>query len=155
MKEILNYLNKRLIFKYNKYYIRFIGGQYTEIPCDIKITNSEAESIIDNPEHIMNVFNEYRKKIPWSVNVFVKSGLEDYLYEENFSDSEVEQIIIRLNKFEDIKFEMYESVMTEVFPVSSLVQVLGKTARDIYEEKQLSIGESYLELLRLAEKYVN
>ena len=72
--------------------------------------------------------------------------------ENNFSDSEIEQIIIRLNKFENIKFEMYESIITEEFPVSSLVRVFGKTARDIYEEKQLSIGQSYLELLKLAEK---
>ena len=76
------------------------------------------------------------------------------MYEENYSNSEVEQIIIRLNKFEDIKFEMYESVITEEFPVSGLVRVLGKTAKDIYEEKQLSIGDSYLELLKLAESCV-
>lgn len=152
MKEILNHLNKKLIIKYDKYYIRFIGGQYAEIPCDIKITNEEANSIIDDPAYILEVFNDYRKKIPWSVNVFVKSGLKDYLSENNFSDSEIEQIIIRLNKFENIKFEMYESIITEEFPVSSLVRVFGKTARDIYEEKQLSIGQSYLELLKLAEK---
>ena len=154
MKEILNHLNKKLISKYDQYYIRFIGGQHAEIPCDIKITNSEADNIIDNPEYILDVFNDYRKKTPWSVNAFIKSGLEDYLYEENYSNSEVEQIIIRLNKFEEIKYEMYESVITEEFPVSGLVRVLGKTAKDIYEEKQLSIGDSYLELLKLAESCV-
>ena len=62
MKEILRHLNKKLISKYDKYYIRFIGGQYAEIPCDIKITNSEADNIIDNPEYILDVFNDYRKK---------------------------------------------------------------------------------------------
>lgn len=49
---------------------------------------------------------------------------------------------------------MYESVITEEFPVRGLVQVFGKTAKDIYEEKQLSVGESYLELLKLAESDV-
>lgn len=38
MELVLAYNNRTLIRKYDKYYIRFIGGQYVELPCDILIT---------------------------------------------------------------------------------------------------------------------
>ena len=79
MQEILNYSNKQLIRKYDKYYIRFIGGQYEEPICDINITDAEADSIIDNPELIVDVFNEYRKHIIWTTNTFIHMGLRDCL----------------------------------------------------------------------------
>ena len=150
MKEIVNYANKRLIIKYDNYYIRFIGGQYAELPCDIKITKQEAESIIDNHSLIDDVINDYRKKMIWSVSTFIQMGLEDFLERENHSKNDIEQIISSLNEFEEIKYEMYESIMNEEFPKCSLVQVNGKTAKDLSEENSVSIGESYLLLLELA-----
>ena len=73
MKEILKYFGLRLISKYEDFYIRFIGGQYTELPCDIKITKVEAEKIIDNPACIKDIFNKYRKIIPWNFYFFLKN----------------------------------------------------------------------------------
>lgn len=152
MEEVLRCLGKCLIIKYDDYYIRFIGGQYTELPCDIKIKKYEAEKIISNPSHINEVFNEYRKRIPWTSDTFIQMGFEDYLKRSNYSREEIDDIICRLNKFEDIKIEMYESIMLEKFPVCGLVQKQGKTAKDFSDERGTSIGESYLLLLELAER---
>lgn len=46
----LNQIQKKLklIKKYELYYIRFIGGQHEEYPCDLRISNEEALSIISN-----------------------------------------------------------------------------------------------------------
>lgn len=151
MIEVLTCLGLRLIYKYEDYYIRFIGGQYSETLCDIKITQAEADEIIDNPSYIREIFNKYRKIIPWTVDSFIHMGLEDYFERKKYSKKEIEKIINRLNEFKDIRNEMYESIIMEQFPVCSLVKKKGKTAKDISIEKGTSIGESYLLLLELAE----
>jgi hypothetical protein len=140
------------IIKYDDYYIRFIGGQYTELPCDIKISKDEAEKIISNPSYINKIFNDYRKRIPWTSDTFIQIGFEDFFKRSNYSKEETDDIICRLNKFNDIKIEMYESIMLEKFPVCGLVEKKGKTAKDFNEERGTSIGESYLLLLELAEQ---
>jgi len=151
MREILKYFGLRLISKYEDFYIRFIGGQYTELPCDIKITKVEAEEIIDNPPCIKDIFNKYRKIIPWNSDSFIQMGFDDYFDRNNYSKDEANNIISRLNKFKDIKIEMYESIMLDEFPICSLVKKKGKAAKDFSVEKGTSIGESYLLLLELAE----
>jgi len=74
-----------------------------------------------------------------------------YFDRNNYSKDEANNIISRLNKFKDIKIEMYESIMLDEFPICSLVKKKGKTAKDFSVEKGTSIGESYLLLLELAE----
>ena len=152
MREILKYSHKKLIKKYNDYYIRFMGGQYSSLPCDIKVTLKEANEIINNPQAIVEIFNVYRGKVQWTINSFIESGLVDYLSNEEYPSEEIKDIIRRLDKCEEIKFEMYESIMIGEFPVSGLVQICGKTAKDITKENDLDIGKSYLLLLELKEK---
>lgn len=153
MKEVLRCLNRQLIIKYDNYYIRFIGGQYSEIPCDVKITKAEAEKIVNNPDTIVQVLDDYKGRIPWTASTFIQSGIEDYLYyEENYSKEDIVLITNRLDRYKRIKNEMYQSIMFEEFPVSGLVQICGKTAKDLGKERNLHIGKAYLLLLELAEK---
>lgn len=46
MKIIVNDSGIKLIKKYERYYLRFMGGQHEEYPCDLLITNREAASVI-------------------------------------------------------------------------------------------------------------
>ena len=130
MRTILECLNKQLIRKYDKYYIRFMGGQYEELICDINITDAEADRIIDSPEIIVDVFNEYRKHMTWTGNTFIHMGLRDYFIYENYPENDIDEIIKRLDKFENIKYEMYESIIREEFPKSESIRISGKTAKD-------------------------
>ena len=66
MEQVLEYKGLKLIKKYDRHYIRFIGGQIEEIPCDLSITNKEAMLIIAKPEEIKNVRDAYKKKVEWT-----------------------------------------------------------------------------------------
>lgn len=150
MKEILKCNSKSLIRKYDKYYIRFIGGQYVELPCDIMITEEEGKKIIENPEEIDNVFKSHKKTSVWTMDNFINNGLKDFmLYEGNYTNEEVEKIIKLLNEHENIKYEMYESGMTNTFPVSGAVKIENYTAELIVKEKHISICEAYVALLKM------
>ena len=46
MEVIVKNSGLKLIKKYEKYYIRFIGGQYAEYPCDLLITDTLIKKII-------------------------------------------------------------------------------------------------------------
>lgn len=152
MKEVLKYSNKTLIIKYGNYYIRFMGGQYVELPCDIKITKAEAEKIIRNPDALMDIFNAYKEQMVWSVESFIQMGLEEYLYNvENYSKEKINCMITKLNQYENIKYEMYECIMKEEFPVSGSVRICGKTAKDFSENATISVGRAYILLLESLE----
>ena len=60
MEEVIVYKGLKLIRKYEQYYIRFIGGQYEEYPCDLRITNKEALEIISDKEKIKAVRDDYK-----------------------------------------------------------------------------------------------
>lgn len=79
MQEIVNYKGLTLIKKLGQYYIRFLGGQYEEILCDLLITDKEARTIISSPEKIKNVRDAYKSKVPWTKEYFTKSALQDAL----------------------------------------------------------------------------
>lgn len=62
MKIIVNDSGIKLIKKYERYYLRFMGGQHEEYPCDLLITNREAASVItDNTT--MKVIMDVMKNI--------------------------------------------------------------------------------------------
>ena len=153
MQEILDYANKKLIKKYDRYYIRFIGGQYVELPCDILIEEAEAKNITENPILIEHIFAEYKKKIKWTMNDFIKTGLKEYIiFTCEYSEEDTVSLINRLDKYEDIKYEMYEHGMSGKFPIYGAVKVMNKTAEMLCDEKQISSCEAYIMLLEMREK---
>ena len=152
MKEILESSNRLLIAKYDAYYIRFKGGQHAEIPCDLRITKEEAEKIMGKPDVLDHILNAYQKKMRWTAETFIQSGLEEYLfYEGKYTLREISLMMERLNRYARIKDEMYESIMYEAFPVNGAYRVGSKIAKDFFDENSPSVGLAYIKLLEYAE----
>lgn len=151
MRELVAYNNLTLINKYDEYYIRFIGGQYTVLPCDVIIKRYEAEAIIKNPAEITNIMNFYRRNIPWTMDEFIKRGLLDFI-SHNTEQMKIDDIYFALTKFEDIKYEVYEYAMTEEFPENGAIKVHGYSAEMLCKEKELSSLNAYLCLVKFREQ---
>ena len=150
MKIIINYNNRSLIRKYDRYYIRFIGGQYVELPCDILITEEEANKIIENPKTMDEIFISYKNSVAWTMENFIQNGLKDFLiYDGNNTNEEADKLIEVLNEYENIKYEMYECGMTGRYPTNSAVKVGTVTAEMIANEKHLTACKAYTSLLNL------
>ena len=156
MEQVLEYKGLSLIKKYDKYYIRFIGGQREEYPCDLAISNKEAMSIISSNETIKTVRDEYKKKVEWTSRYFIDSFLSDYMfYESNMSEKRIKANIDKLNRHEDIKFELYETLIYEKFPVAGAITVCGYTAEFLKNTTHLSILGAYNFLIYICEDEKN
>jgi hypothetical protein len=156
MEQILEYKGLSLIKKYDHYYIRFIGGQREEFPCDLAISNKEAMSIISSNELIKNIRDEYKKKVEWTSRYFIDSLLNDYMfYESNMSEKRIKANIDKLNRHEDIKFELYETIVYDKFPVAGALQVHGYTAESLNKTTHLSVLGAYNYLIYLREDETN
>ncbi len=153
METILEYKGIKLIKKYDKLYLRFIGGQREEIPCDLIISNQEAMGIISNNELIKEIRNKYKKSIPWTQAYFMDSYFYDYLKNEcNMSEGRISSEIEILDYHKDIKIELYETLMYEEFPQSGAIKVCGYSAEEIYKTTHINIYESYKYLIYLREE---
>lgn len=116
MELIAEYKGLKLIKKYGQYYIRFVGGQYEEYPCELRITNKEALTIISRNDELKTVRDAYKKQVKWTKDFFVDSGIKDYLfYECGLNEVAVENIMKKLDTHKDIKMEFYETIMSEEF----------------------------------------
>lgn len=152
MELVLEYNGLSLVKKYDKYYIRFIGGQREEYPFDLAISNKEAMSIISSNELIKNVRDKYKKKVEWTSRYFIDSFLTDYMfYECNMTEKQINDNIDKLNKHEDIKFELYETLIYEKFPASGAITICGYTAKLLKNSTNLSIFECYNFLIDILE----
>lgn len=80
MEIIVNDSGIKLIKKYERYYLRFMGGQHEEYPCDLLITNREAASVITDNAVMKTVRDKYKKEIPWTLSYFVEEAIKDYMY---------------------------------------------------------------------------
>lgn len=153
MKQILECNDLKLIEKYSKFYIRFLGGQHEEVYCDLLITNDEANEIIDNPEKIINIRDDYKKKIDWTRSYFVDSYLKDFMkYECGMSDKNISSNMDKLDHHQDIKRELYETVFYRKYPYSAEIKVCGYSAKQLYEETYLSVLGAYNYLIYLREE---
>lgn len=156
MEQILEYKGLSLIKKYDRHYIRFIGGQTEEYPYDLAITNEEAMSILASPEMIVTIRDAYKKKIEWTAHYFVDAFLSDYmLYECQMSEKRIKTNIDKLNRHEDIKFELYETLIYERFPTTGAIKVCGETAESLKNSTHLTILGSYNFLIYLREDEAN
>ncbi len=156
MEIVLEYSGLKLIRKYDHYYIRFIGGQYEEYPCDLLITNKEAMEIISNNEEIKVVRDAYKKKVKWSIEYFIDSFFNDYLfYEKKMSEKRITANLEKLNRHEDIKYELYETLIYESFPRTGAISVCGYTAKNLMETTHLTVLGCYNYLIYLREDEKN
>ena len=60
-----------------------------------------------------------------------------------------------MNRHEDIKFELYETIVYNKFPVAGAIQVHGYTAEKLNKSTHLSILGSYNYLIYLREDKMN
>lgn len=152
MEIILKNNQLSLIKKYGHYYIRFIGGMMDEIPCDCEISKEEAELIMQNNNEISTVLGKYKKIILWTLQYFIQSGIEDYMrYEANMSEAHIEKNIEKLNRHEDIKVELYETIMYEAFPIQGAIEVQGYSAEELKNTTKLTTLGAYNYLIYLRE----
>lgn len=86
----------------------------------------------------------------------MNSLLNDYMfYESNMSEKHIKANIDKLNCHEDIKFELYETIVYNKFPVAGAIQVHGYTAEELNKSTHLSILGSYNYLIYLREDKMN
>lgn len=109
---LVEYKGLKLIQKYGQYYIRFTGGQYEEIPCDLHITDQEASAILAQPDELKKVRDVHKKLIRWKKDYFVDSALRDYLFHVcGLKDETIEIILKQFDTRNGIKMELYELIM--------------------------------------------
>ena len=150
--KLIEHNQLSLIKKFNNYYIIFLGGTHETIPCFLKISDSEAEQIIDNPEIITKIRDSYKGKIEWTEKYFVDSFIRDCLiYEYKLSKKRIKLNLEKLNRHEDIKLELYETMVYGDFPKVGKIEVCGYTAKDIKNQTSLSILGAYNYLIYLRE----
>ncbi len=156
MEEIVKSKGLKLIKKYGLYYIRFIGGEYEEYPCDLRISDEEALSIISNNNEIKSVLNFYKKKTDWNKDYFVNTAIKDYMTNENNMNKEqIKNTMEKLDNNKDIKMEFYETIMYEKFPQNSAITICNKTAESLYKANNINVLESYINLINLREQTNN
>lgn len=152
MELIAKYKGLKLIKKYGQYYIRFIGGQYEEYPCDLHITNKEALTIISQNEELKTVRDTYKKQVKWTKEFFVDSGIKDYLfYECGLNEAKIQSVMKKLDIYKDIKMEFYETIMYEGFPKSRAITICDFTAQKLNSTANMTIAEAYQFLIQLRE----
>ena len=80
------------------------------------------------------------------------SLLKDYLfYECNLNRKRIEKILQKLDQYEDIKLEFYETIIYENFPVSGAIEVCRYTAKKLNETTHLTVLGAYNYLIYLRE----
>ncbi len=156
MELVLESNGLKLIKKYDRYYIRFIGGQMDDMICDLGITNKDAMTIISNHESIKPILDEYSKQVSWTKEYFIDNMIKEYMfYEVNMSEKRINLNIQKLNRHTDIKNELYFTISNEKFPVEGAISVCGYTAQKLKETTRLSILGSYNYLIYLREDEKN
>lgn len=152
MELIAKYKGLKLIKKYGQYYIRFVGGQYEEYPCDLHITNKEALTIISQNDELKTVRDAYKKQVKWTKDFFVDSGLKDYLfYECGLNEATIESVLKKLDTHKDIKMEFYETIMYEEFPKGRTISECNYTAQKLNSTANMTVAEAYQFLIQLRE----
>ena len=151
-ETITNLDGKTLIKKYDRYYIRFIGGAHEELLCDLLISDEDAKDILTDNSKISDVFSDYEKNIKWTKNYFVDSAIKDHmLYVCHMYGDRITKEIEKLNRHQDIKMEFYRTLMREAFPKNRAITVEGYTAQKLTETTRLTVLGAYNYLIYLRE----
>ena len=152
MEIIVNLEGKMLIKKYDRYYIRFTGGTHEELLCDLLISNKDAMDIVADNSKISRVFYEYARKTEWTKAYFVDSVIKDHMfYACHMSEKRIEKGIEKFKRHQEIKIEIYRTLMRETFPKNRAIIVEGYTAEQLNETTHLTVMGAYNYLIYLRE----
>ncbi len=115
-KSLLEQDDMELIVKYNRHYLRFRDKRIGDFPCDLLITDDEAEAVLFHKRDLSDLLNEYRsfrKEVHWTPDYFRDSLLADCMtYEELMDEKEVREALQALNRHKDIRDELYDALLT-------------------------------------------
>lgn len=152
MQKLVKYDDMELISKYNKYYIRFWDAQMHRHPYDLEVSTKDADIIFTNKAMIRPVRDSYRNGLQWTDGILIDNYLKEYLENESeYTKEEISAIFELLNRYNDIKLELYESLIFEAFPLGKFIRVNGYSASHICWSQKKSMFDSYMELIRLRE----
>lgn len=151
MERITQYDRLELVKRYSShYYIRFEGGMFENIMCELPITDSEALSIMKNSSNIKTILEFYKKKVNWTKDYFVDTAILEYMkYKANYSITRQSIGMNKLDSQPEIKNEFYYSLINDKFPTESALEIEGYTAEKLYREFKLSILGAYNYLIWL------
>lgn len=153
MEILSEYENLKLIKKYNTFYIRFSVGKNPFL-CDLKISNQQALKIITNKPMMKEILHEEKSKINLTKTYFIDTFLTDYLcLGRKIKRENLKEYMDYFSSFDDIKLEMYNSLINGHFP-ETMIEVASYTAKRLYESTTLDVinSYSYLIFLRKDEK---
>ena len=152
MQRLVKHDDMELIAKYNKYYIRFWDAQMHRYSYDLEVSTKDADIIFANKKMIRPIRDSYRNGLQWTDNILIDNYLKKYLENKSeYTKEEISTMLELLNKYRDIKLELYESLIFEAFPLGKFIRVNGYSALYICWSQKKSMFDSYIELVRLRE----
>lgn len=152
MNVLKEYKGYQLIERYDKTYIRFWGGREEDMPCEIPISEADAERIVSEANVIDELLSIAKTQIEWTANSFYKIGITEYiLHHMKLSQTRAEKSYEKIARYTDVRKEFYQFIMDgEVFPPNP-IKVEGFTAHHLATNYSLSVLGAYNYLIYLRE----
>lgn len=143
---------EKLIRKYGRHYIRREMGEMMTELIDFPITNNEAHDIMEDLVAAISVQRAVMARLSGSREYYVDRYLLEYMqFDRGMSEKRAKETLEKLDRHEDIKNELYDTLINEAFPVSTRLVVCGYKAEDIWKTQKLSILGVYNYLIYLRE----
>ena len=148
MDLILEQDGIKLIKKYDRYYLRFIGPTSEKLPCDLLIGENQAFDALHGKTKLYDLLRQEKRLVPLTMNYYVDAAIKDYLlYWVQWGKEKIETLANLLDKNPEIKKELYLTLMNEEFPENGINRS-GKTAKDYYSESRITIADAYIRLMQ-------
>lgn len=143
---------ERLICKYGRHYIRREMGEMMTELIDFPITDNEAHDIMEDLTTALSVQRAVMARLSGSREYYMKRYLLEYMqYDRGMSEKRAKETLEKLNRHEDVKNELYDTLINETFPVNTRLVVCGYKAEDIWRTQKLSVLGAYNYLIYLRE----
>ena len=149
METIYEEKGKAIIRKYSKYYVRFMGGAWSPMPCDVPISAEQKEAVIRKSITVEELLRKRWEVLPHGMEDYYRSGFSDFFeHKHPVGKAEFQRIMQVLSKEQSFRNEMYDAIMYEKFPRICMAKVHGKTAKEYSKELGLGVNGTYLHMLK-------
>lgn len=143
---------EKLIRKYGRHYIRREMGEMMTELIDFPITNNEAHDIMEDLVAAISVQRAVMARLSGSREYYVDRYLLEYMqFDRGMSEKRAKETLQKLDRHEDVKNELYDTLINEVFPVNTRLVVCGYRAEDIWKAQKMSVLGAYNYLVYLRE----
>ena len=139
LKILKEHKGYQLIERYNKRYIRFLGGRDENMPCEFPITQEQSDKAIERTELIEEYISQFKKKVFWSAETFFEIGIMEYIINALGKNQEyAKKAYEKLCKYQDIRNEFYNYVMNEEFPKENIIKWMNQPEfKRVYSAEEL------------------